>query len=162
MKAYLAALLLACGAGCDSPPTATKPEKTSHPLVGTMRSATLVTAHRVDRVATSNGSVSFHARPVGVSLSPTDQGRLAGAVESINFEPGRSSRCMFAPGLEYRFSGAGKRYVLKLCFDCGEVKFVDDADVGLSRTVSFGAAKIELLKIAKTLFPNDEEIQDLR
>ncbi len=166
MKVHLAAVFLACGAlliGCDNRPQDSKTEKAGHPLVGTIRFATSVMAHRVDKSANSNGALNFLVRPEGIKMNPIDQPRLASAVESINFDPGRQSRCIFEPGVEYRFSGEGKVFGLQVCFTCDEVQFVGDSGVGLSRIVPFGeATKAELLRITKSVFPNDGEIQALK
>lgn len=166
MKVHLAAVYLAFGVlliGCDNRPRDSRTEKAGHPLVGPLRSSTSVIAYRVDKSVDGKGTVNFVVRPEGVGMNPKDQSRLASAVESINFDPVRTSRCIFEPGVEYRFSGEGKAYGLKVCFACDELQFVGDGGVDLSRIVPFSdATKAELLRIAKAVFPNDGEIRALK
>ena len=136
---------------------------TRHPLVGAVRSATAVTAHRVDEIVNSDGSRRFQVRPVGVQVDYSEQQRLASAVETIDFDPLGELKCFFEPGVEYRFPAGGKELGFQVCFKCNEVKFVGDGGEALSRKVPFrGAENVELLRITKTLFPKEPEIQALK
>lgn len=166
MRRQLIAALVAVTpylAACENRSADAMSEKrVRYPFAEVVQSAKFVTAHRIDTKVDSRGFVNYIVRSEGVQVESPERARLASVLDSIDYKPSKL-RCAFEPGVEYRFSGGAQAIGLKVCFSCGEVKFVGDGEASSSPAVTLdGAAKGEFLRITKALFPKDREFQELR
>ena len=74
-------------------------------------------------------------------------------------------RCIFEPGVAYRFWKDKEVVSVLVCFKCSEVKFVSDnpEDKGDPfRRAIYAKLRPEIVQLTKQAFPNDKDIQALK
>ena len=96
----------------------------------------------------------------GPELPPDQTQELSAlALDDKSYDFTSEKLCAFNPVVGFKFIKGGEEVVLLVCFRCNEWEF-EYNDQG--KREDFDAVKPKLLAIAKSLFPNDEELHALK
>jgi hypothetical protein len=79
---------------------------------------------------------------------------------SYDYDPGSSKMCIPMPGFVIAFTRAEGEVDIFLCFEC-DILAVHVGE-NFKAEADFDPSHNELLRIIKTLYPNDEKVQSLR
>jgi hypothetical protein len=119
-----------------------------------------VTAVRLKEVGKDTISFKPKGRAVEVPASAARELLLLlGSPTTYGFD--RYSMCMFSPGVEVRLKAGDRSLRVQLCFSCDGVLFLDAGGNDISPVLAMRNSRPVLVRIAKTIFPRDREIQQL-
>ena len=136
-----------------------------------MESATEVRALRVDgffRTERGDRAIAsgFPIDAEGPPLTEAQRERfLTLARDSNHYLFDVAKACEFLPGVALRFDGPAGRLEVLLCFSCDEWAFAiptADGELESWEIEDNDAARVELLRLARELFPQDEALSKLR
>jgi hypothetical protein len=153
-----AALLLALVAGCGG--ARVSGLVGGEASVETIRTATNVTAYRLDGRLGAKADKSMHGYPVlagPVEVDAASRATLADVLlDDDTYLWDVAKACEFMPGVLIRYEGLD----VLLCFSCDELEvYVGNKQVGHE---DFDPRRKDLVAVAKRLFPDDAAIGKLR
>jgi len=111
-------------------------------------------------VMPSFGAGKYVAGSPGPSLTPPQIKTLQGLLDkALPYRSDPISNCRFNPGVALQFFKGGKSLNLLFCFSCDEWAFENQGKMVYAQ---FGSDRKALVALAKNLFPQDSEIQQLK
>lgn len=177
---YFVALLL-CWGGCllalpgrGAVVPRDEPKSPADVRLGAETVAILQGATRVETFRIGNPSVSCSFLPARMdghwlnSKGPTKDKAFAAQVTKILLDPqlyaDTRDRCLFSPGVIFRFWKGSQRVDCLMCFHCDDILILAQDPQGHTTHTAFtnfGARQPALLALVKRAFPADKEIQAL-
>lgn len=164
----LALVLLLLVAGCNGTGsarvTALLGGDAAYRLIVEAGAAESVTAYRLDPMGGAADARRLHGYAVTagpIDVDEQSRGELASVLSSDGtYLWDIAKACEFMPGVLIRYQGGGETVDVLLCFSCDELEvYRAGKEVGHE---DFDPRRADLVRVAKSLFPQDEAIAKLK
>ena len=168
LTSAIAALLLAFLSGCGNARIQTlMGGEAAYALIADLSKAKTCEAYRIDgyaRGTKADGPGKLHGYPIISAPSPLDDASKT-TLSKVLTDPNTylwdvAKGCEFLPGVALRLADANVQVDVLVCFSCDELEmYTNGKRVGHE---DFDPRRTDLLRVAKKLFPKDENIQALK